>query len=171
MKKYSRLAFKMVQFAVGLAVVIFSTYCGRAMAKRYKLRKCFFSEMWEFNTQFLTELGYGKRPLQELILSYPTKGEFVWLLSEVLRGRFERKKMPADLSTYAYLTDDEKRFILEYFQVLGKGDAHSQKLYFSQAGNSLQSLKIKAADEYGKKAELYTKLGFLAGLAILIIVV
>ena len=161
----------MIQFAVGIAVVIFSTYCGRAMAKRYKLRKGFFLEMYEFNTQFLTELGYAKRPLQELVLSYPSKGEFGELLKEVLRRRFERKKLPVDLTAYTYLTDDEKRFVLEYFQSLGKGDANSQKIYFSHVENSLQALKIKAEDECTKKTELYTKLGFLAGLAILIIVV
>ncbi len=161
----------MIKLAVGVAVVIFSTYCGRTMAKRYKRRKNFFAEMNDFNTRFLTELGYAKRPLEELAKSCRVGGEFGELLEEVLRRRFQRKTLPIELGSYTYLSDDEKRFVLEYFNALGKADAHSQKIYFSQAANSLQALQIKAKDECSKRMELYTKLGFLAGLAVLIIVV
>lgn len=161
----------MIKFAVGIAVVIFSTYCGRMFAKKYRVRKIFFTDMYAFNVRLLEEIAYAKRPLEDFCRRYATDGAFGGLLKELLEHRARRKTLDIDLGEYTFLFSDEKRFVQEYVAAIGRADSHSQKAYFSQAGNRLQSLKTKGEEECKSRMDLYTKLGFLAGLAVLIIVV
>ena len=161
----------MIKFIIGIAVVVFSTYIGRLFSRRYKRRKDFFQAFDSFNHRFLSELGYSKRPIGELCASIETKGEFFELVNTVIRQRTAHRGTPADLTQFHYLSQEEREFTREYFSIFGKGDTASQKGYFTQAGNSISSLKTKAEDEYKKYSDLYTKLGFLCGLAIMVILI
>ncbi len=161
----------MIKFIIGIAVVVFSTYIGRLFSRRYKRRKDFFQAFDSFNHRFLSELGYSKRPIGELCASIQTKGEFYDLVNAVMSQRAARRSSPADLAEYYFLSQEERGLTREYFSVFGKGDTASQKSYFSQAGNSISSLKTKAEDDYKKYSDLYTKLGFLCGLAVMVIIV
>jgi stage III sporulation protein AB len=161
----------MIKFIIGIAVVVFSTYIGRLFSRRYKRRKDFFQAFDSFNHRFLSELGYSKRPIGELCASIQTKGEFFELVNTVISNRVARRSSPIDLGEYQFLSQEEKGFTSEYFSVFGKCDTASQKGYFTQAGNSISSLKTKAEDEYKKYSDLYTKLGFLCGLAIMVILI
>ena len=160
----------MVRFIVGIAVVVFTTFCGRFLAKKYTIRKAFFQEAESFNEGFLEELGYTKRPFEEYCLKRAYKGEFGQMLHEELNRRAKRKST-LSLDGYSFLNAEERAFFSEYFCAFGRGDAQSQKSYFSQAKNRLQSLKIKAEEECKRNVELFTKMGFLLGLALLIIII
>ncbi len=172
MKNYSKSGVEgMIKFAVGIAVVIFSTYCGRMFAMKYKLRKIFFADMYAFNVRLLEEISYAKRPLEDFCRRYMTNRLFGMLLKDLLEHRARRKSLDIDLGEYTFLLGDEKQFVQEYVAAIGRADSQSQKAYFLQAGNRLQSLKTKGEEECKSRTDLYTKLGFLAGLAVLIIVV
>jgi stage III sporulation protein AB len=119
----------------------------------------------------LEEIIYTKRPFEEFCQKRITTGEFSELLIEELTRRAKRRTMPIDLTEYSFLSQDEKQFFTEYFSAFGRGDSLSQKGYFTQAGNRLESLKLKAEEECKKYVELYTKMGFLCGLALLIILI
>ena len=161
----------MLRFVVGLAVVAFTTICGNFLSGKYKKRKRLFQEASSFNEGFLEEIIYTKRPFEEFCQKRITTGDFSALLIEELTRREKRRTTPLDLSEYTFLLPDEKRFFAEYFSAFGRGDSLSQKGYFSQARNHLQALKQKAEEECKKYVELYTKMGFLCGLAILIILI
>ena len=161
----------MVRFLVGVLLVVFSTFCGNLLSVRYKRRKVFFQQAAAFNEGFLEEIVYTKRPFEEFCQKRRFTGEFAQLLSDELARRARKRTTPLDLSECTYLDRDERTFFSEYFSAFGRGDSLSQKGYFTQAGNRLQALKIKAEDESKKYVELYTKMGFLCGLAILIILI
>lgn len=161
----------MMKFIVGIALVGFTTYCGIFLSKKYKVRKTFFEEAYAFNTSVLEELNFTKRPFEEFYQKRSFKGEFSGLLMEEHRRRNLKKTLPLELEKYSFLNVDEKRFFAEYLSTLGRGDTVSQKAFFSRAGDSLQSFKIKAIEECKKYVDLYTKMGFLLGLAILIILI
>ena len=55
--------------------------------------------------------------------------------------------------------------------MLGKGDAFSQKGYFEMQKSALEEKKTKSTAEAKRHGELYLKLGLLAGLAIVILIV
>ena len=161
----------MIRFLLGIFIVLFTTFCGNLLARKYKRRKTFFQEAATFNEGFLEELVYTKRPFEEFCQKRHFVGEFSQLLSEELTRRARKRTTPLDLTEYTFLDRDERGFFSEYFSAFGRGDSLSQKGYFTQAGNRLQALKTKAEDDNKKYVELYTKMGFLCGLAILSVLI
>lgn len=158
-----------MKIIIGIAVVVFTTYCGWFLSRRYRRRKQFFKDMQEFNLSFLEEVGYSKRPFELFCARRTYAGDFGCLLEDVVSRRLERKTTKPSMDEYAFLTADERVFVEEYFQAAGRGDTQAQKGYFSNAKIKLDSLKTKGEEDGKKYTDLYTKLGFLAGLAMMII--
>ena len=158
-----------MKIIVGIAVVVFTTYCGWFLSRKYRRRKQFFADMQEFNLSFLEEIGYAKRPFESFCARKHYAGEFGELIEDVLARRLEKKTTKIPMDEYSFLSADERVFVGEYFQTVGRADSQSQKGYFSSAKIKLDSLKSKGDDDSKKYTDLYTKLGFLAGLAMMIV--
>ena len=166
----------MVKVVLGVVIVCITTFSGKLLAGKYRRRKDFFVQMSEFNNRFLTEVSYYKRPLLEFFESFTYHGEFQELLEEVIsakKGSIVTKgwSKGIDFSPFSFLTADEKALISDYFLTIGKGDSGSQKTYFSGMNETLNSLRKRCEEEGKKYGELYLKLGFLLGLAILVLIV
>ena len=166
----------MVKVVLGVVIVCITTFSGRLLAGKYRRRKDFFVQMSEFNNRFLTEVSYTKRPLLEFFESFSYHGEFQELLEEVISAKQKNMVMKGssqgiDFSPFSFLTADEKALIGDYFLTIGKGDSSSQKTYFSGMKEQLTSLRKRCEEEGKKYGELYIKLGFLFGLAILVLIV
>ena len=160
---------------LGIAIVVFTSYCGRFFAKKHRIRKRFYNEFFEFNERYLNEISYYKRPITEFMAKYPANGEFKRLLTDFYDSLREKSTPFAvfskALEEYDFLRTDEKSFILDYFSMLGKGDSFSQKEYFSGNKKRLLDLKEESEKQSNRYGDLYFKLGFLVGLAVLIIIV
>ena len=157
----------MAKLIVGIAIVIFTTFCGYLLSRKYRKRKLFFTEWDEFNERFLTELTYYRRPIIEWLGELPLRAEFGEIVEEfgkttVSQGR-ETPFMWDGVDCY-FLSAEEKRRITQYFSALGKGDSISQKNQFSAMKETLQSSRKKAEEEEKKYGDLYVKVGFLFGL-------
>ena len=164
----------MEKFIIGIIIVAICSFCGYFLARKYRQRKLFFKELFEFNERFLSEISYYRRPIKEFAGKYTYKGEFGKLLQDFFIGLEKQslEKNPlTDIPTYAFLGSSEKRVLEDYFLMLGKGDSASQKGYFTSVKNSLLALKTEAENECKKYGDLYVKLGFLCGLFILILLV
>ena len=148
--------------------MVFSSFCGYYFAKRYRQRKSFFRQLYEFNQRFLNEIAYYRRPLREFIGKYSYQSDFEVVLQAYcssLNGEL------FDLTGYVFLKEDERIFLYDYFQMLGKGDSSSQKSYYSSVKDGLLKWKMTSEQEAKKYEDLYVKLGFLCGLFILILIV
>ncbi len=166
----------MLKLLIGLAVVAFCGFLGYFLSKKYRKRKEFFLQFSQFNERFLTEISYSKRPITKFLTAYPYKGEFDVLLEAFYQslyldragGRqvflFGKQELP-------FLSADELTFTQDYFNNLGKGDSDAQKKYFSAAQLQLCAWKEKGVQDGKKYGDLYIKLGLLAGLAALILIV
>lgn len=165
----------MIKFLLGLAIVLFCTICGRLFAKKYRIRRGFFTQLQEFNQRFLAEISYYRRPVKEFCDQFTYEGEFQELLQNFFalqeHGELIKHASLLDLSAYSFLTEEERTFVGDYFLTLGRGDSGSQKAYFSSADTSLKNYRTSSEAECKKYTDLYTKLGFLCGLAILIVIV
>lgn len=162
----------MIKFLLGVATVAFTAFCGYLLAKKYRQRKLFFLQMKEFNERFLNEISYYRRPIAEFISGYAYQGEFQTLLSlffERIKERSVTEKMFLDGEAFSFLSRDERTFVEDYFQMLGKGDSVSQKGYFSSVKSELSRLQTSTETECKKYGDLYVKIGFLCGLLILIL--
>ena len=163
----------MIKVLLGIAIVAFTGFCGFVFAKKYRQRKKFFAQLWEFNERFLSEIAYYRRPIKEFIAIYSYQGEFQEVLKDFTHSLSEDVQTMRFLenSKYSFLKEEEKQTLNDYFLMLGKGDSSSQKGYFASVKDTLVRSQNETEIEAKKYGDLYIKIGFLCGLLILILIV
>ena len=165
---------EMIKFFLGIAIVAFTTLCGRLFAKKYRKRRAFFNQLREFNERFLNEISYYRRPIKAFASSYTYKGDFARLLHMFFAylEAGQARGFEVDFkSEFPFLRQDERQVVADYFFMLGRGDSGSQKGYFSGVKEGLTKLYNVAVEDCKKYGDLYIKLGFLCGLFILILII
>ena len=153
-----------LKLLIGGLVIAFCIFLGYLAAGKYRSRKKFFTQLASFNERYLTELCYARKPLPEFLREYPYAGDF----EKTISGFSEKRETDLKLN---YLTKEEKKLCADYFGMLGKGDAVSQKSYYSAQKAELEAKKSASEKEAKSRGELYIKLGLLAGLAFVILIV
>lgn len=166
----------MIKFVLGVCIVAFTSFCGYVLSKKYRQRKSFYLQFYQFNERFLSEIAYYRRPIKEFIAKYAYQGEFSELLEEYVQTLGVENRNPSErdfvgLSTFSFLSKDETDFVNDYFLMVGKGDSSSQKAYFGSVKNALSEKKDAVQTESKRYGDLYIKLGFLLGLAILVVII
>lgn len=152
-----------IKLLVSAAVVGFGVFLGWAAAGKYRARAQWFALHLSFNERYLNELGYSRKPLGEFLLGVPREGEF---------GRaVEKFRLRREIGEHGFLSQEENRFELEYFGMLGKGDSLSQSGYFSAQNKILEEKKAESEREAKARGALYLKLGLLGGLAAVILII
>ncbi len=163
----------MTKLLLGLAVIAFTTFIGYLLTKKYRKRKSFFSQFYDFNNRFLNEIAYFRRPVGEFIAKYPYNGEF----NEFLKGYLKNINAPFGIETllqtddFSFITKDEKQLIIDYFSTLGKGGIATQTAYYNGVNETLKSVKLQTEQENKRYGDLFIKLGFLCGLFVLILII
>ena len=163
-----------VKFFLGIAIVAFTSFCGRLLAKKYRQRMQFFCQLKEFNERFLSEISYCRRPLKEFIVAYSYEGEFEELLRDFCIFLKEDGSLPrfsVDEGKYMFLKPEDKQVVEDYFSMLGRGDSSSQKGYFSSLKDMLSKMQIETQNNANRYVDLYVKIGFLCGLLVLILII
>lgn len=158
----------MLKVLLGCCIIAFGCFCGYLLAKRYRQRRHFFRQFFEFNERFLNEIAYYRRPIQEFVSKHSYYGDFEVFLKSYFTSL---KGGDFEILEYTFLKEEEKAFLYDYFQMLGKGDSASQKAYFSSAHLTLAKWKENSNQEGKKYEDLYIKLGFLCGLFVLILII
>ena len=163
----------MAKYVLCILVVAFTSVCGFLLAKKYRKKKEFYIQFSIFNERFITELSYFRRPILQFIHSYAYKGEFLYFLNGYLELNDKTNthlQFIVDNATFYFLTPDEKAMLINYFSMIGKGDSHSQKSYFSSMKDLLNKAENQAIENCKKYQTLYLKLGFLFGVFIIILI-
>lgn len=154
----------MITYILYICIVLFLTYIGYFMSGKYRIKKEFYKNWVRFHRVFLNEMEYVRRPLPELLERFSAKGEFKRALDTY--GKEHELK-----GNEAFLNKDENFFLKEYFSFLGRSDSAGQKEYFSSVGKRLEEDCLSAEKNAVKYTDLYVKLGFLCGIAIVILLV
>ena len=153
-----------LKIIICIAVIAFSTAVGYLLAGKYRARKKFYEQFCLFNKQYLNELSYTRKSLPDFLKEHEYTGDFAKAIKKCVEAR--------DTSVnFSFLGKEERAACGNYFSMLGKGDALSQKSYF---GAQTQVLEARYADEEKQaksRSSLYVKLGLLAGLAIVILII
>lgn len=153
-----------IKALLAVCIVAFGTGMGYFAAGKWRARKNFYVQMCLFHERYLNELNYERKPLGAFLSAYEYSGDFG---KAVKSFEEERGVMPA----FKYLTKEERTECANYFAMLGKGDALSQKSYFSAQTAALTQKRENGIKEAKSRGELYVKLGLLAGLAAVILIV
>lgn len=149
----------MIKLFLCVALVALCSAFGWALTRKYKQRKDFFYALDLFNSRFIGEVSYTKMPISAFMEKYSFAGDFGKLLEERKNGGFV-----AEGCDIAYLTEDEKNFVRDYFLMVGRSDSASQKEYLSAARTETERLRDESGAEYKRRFNLYVRLGFLFGL-------
>ena len=153
-----------IKIVLACAAIAFCTLLGHFAASKYRSRRAFYGQMHTFNERYLAELGYSRKPLPQFLAEYRYTGEF----ARTVETLAVRREGAAPLS---FLSAEENKAVQEYFQMLGRGDAHSQSGYFSARRAPLAQKKEESEKEAKERGALYLKLGLLGGLAFVILIV
>lgn len=144
--------------------VAFCVMLGYLAANRYRNRQKFYCQLYSFNERYLSELGYSRKPLPQFLKEYEYTGDFRKTL-DLYSGRADQ------LVPHTFLTEEERKECTDYFAMLGKGDARSQSGFFSAQRAPLAQKKEDCEKEAKARGALYLKLGLLAGLAFVILII
>jgi stage III sporulation protein AB len=108
-------------------------------------------------------MSYIRRPLPDVIARFGGEHEFQKLLKEYTEKHTVLKRK--------FLSTEENDFLSEYFSFIGKSDYTAQRDYFSSVTTKIKTFAENGQKDSEKYTELYVKLGFLLGLAIVIFLV
>lgn len=136
------------------------------LTRRYRQRKEFFYSLNLFNERLINEVSYMRAPLAKFIEKYSFSGDFQKLLQDEKGGEFGRGHY-----NFPYLSADEQKFLEDYFRLIGRSDADSQRAYLCAVRAEIGERRHVAEEEYQKHFALYCKLGVLAGLILVILII
>lgn len=136
------------------------------LTRKYKQRKDFFYNLNLFNERLVNEVSYTKIPLPSFVEKYDFGGDFKKMLDEKKAKDFQFENYEI-----SYLSEDEKKFMADYFRMIGNSDAASQRTYLSAVRSEVEDKRKACEETYKKYFSLYLKLGFLAGLILVILIV
>lgn len=132
------------------------------MSGKYRSAKKFYVAWEQFHQKFLTEAGYARRPLGEVIEPFKEQGVFGAFLTEYQKKHVWEGKID-------FFGKEDNDFLREYFLYLGRTDFNAQKEYFDGATKKLAAGREKAEKDAARYTDLYVKLGFLLGLIVVIL--
>lgn len=153
-----------IKFLLALCIVAFGMGMGYLAAGKWRARKNFYTQFYLLHERYLNELDYMRRPLGEFLHENSYTGDFKKLLQQFEENRTVK-------IDFRYLTKEEWKETEAYFLTLGKGDSFSQKGYFSAQTAQLAQKRDKSMKDMKARGELYLKLGLLAGLAAVILII
>ena len=142
----------------------FCVLLGYLAANKYRSRQKFYEQFYHFNECYLNELGYARKPLPQFLAEHEFTGDFKKTIDAFIAGK-------DDKVLHSFLSDEERKECAEYFSMLGRGDALSQSGFFSARRAALEQKKADTEKEARARGALYLKLGLLAGLAFVILII
>lgn len=153
-----------IKLFLGLVTIGFCVLLGYLAAGKYRARKAFYTQLAAFNGRYLNELSYSRRPLADFLTQFSYTGDFGVAVETFSRERVVKGEL-------AFLKKEERSYLQDYFGMLGKGDVRSQSGFFSAQSDALNAKKTESEKEAKTRGELYVKLGLLAGLAFVILII
>ena len=141
-------------------IIAFCTLLGYLASSKYRSRRAFYAQMYAFNERYLNELAFSRRSLKELFGEIGEEGDFY----DLLKRRGGEVKL-------SYLTEQERKECEDYLNMLGAGDSFSQSNYFSAKKQAIEEKKSESERAARDNQSLYLKLGLLAGLAFVILII
>ena len=154
----------MLKFFLCALLFLLCVGCAFWLTRKYRKRKEFFYNLDLFNERLVNEVSYTKVPLPAFAEKYEFSGDFKKMLEE------KRTDFQAERYEYDYLAEDEKKFLGDYFRMVGGSDAASQKTYLSALRKEIGERRRVSEETYKKYFSLYLKLGVLAGLVLVILI-
>ena len=152
-----------------------SVYIGYIFSRKYKIRANFFQALVMLCQKFDVEINYSRERLKNIFLGLDEKqkkklqGIDINFLSYINNEtNFDRDSLFINLR---FLKEEEKDVIFMFFKNLGRSDVDSQSKEIKNFQTRFETLSVTANNENKKYGSLSVKLGIVAGLVIIVILI
>lgn len=152
-----------------------SVYVGYMFSRKYKIRANFFQALVMLCQKFDVEINYSRERLKNIFVGLDDKQKkklqgidnnfLSYINNEVA---FERDTLFKNLK---FLKEEEKDVIFMFFKNLGRSDVDSQSKEIKNFQTRFESLSSTANTENKKYGSLSIKLGIVAGLIIIVLLI
>ena len=150
---------------LGLILIILSFTISRELSKKYRNKRVFFSDLYSFNQQIITEVSFSNNTLPSILKTIDGKSDFNNFIKDFFANGTVDNSLPL------YLNEKERKFIVFYLSNIGKSDSNSQKRYFEDSKNQIVDYLNESKENESKYTPLYLKMGVLIGFLLFIIVI
>lgn len=144
----------------GIICCLICTVFGFVLSDKFVKRNKFFKDFLNFNKKLISEVSFGQKKLSDIMKDFSCDGDFKKAISKFCPNTVLPK----------YLNEEEKALLIDYVNGVGKKDKDTQLKELAEINTKLTELSEQTEKDLKKYKPLYIKLGFLTGLAILIMV-
>ncbi|MBE7081058.1 MAG: hypothetical protein E7372_00670 [Clostridiales bacterium] len=148
---------------LGIILLLLCVFIGYCLSNKYYFRRVFYGDFLSFNTLFAQEIAFKQTTIINLIKNQKSNTDFYLLLNSNISGQDVK-------IDYKYLTNEEKQFVYEYLNKLGKFDKETQLDYIKGVNEIIKDKNESSILDEKRYKMLYLKVSFLIGLILLIIV-
>ncbi len=163
-----------MNFVIGLALLMISSFLGFALASGYKRRLKFLCDMDNFLMFLQGNCAFMQDSFLKVLSSQKsTYGQdFNQFLNNLDKNLNNREKFLGDWqNTQKIISKDEAKFIAEFLLNFGKLDSISQIEEIKSAKQNFTGKLQSASKLVGTKGTMATKLGIILGIGLFIIVI
>jgi len=155
-----------------LLVIMFSGFVGNKIAKRYIIRSQFFDELYRFCVYIKNNICFNKKTTKEIFDDYLTDESIRFYEQLIcLQKVIENQEVLSDKTKMSFLTDDEFKTIVTFFQNLGTLDLERAEENLNIFLKFVEGVKIESENIKQNKAGLSYKLSISIGVIVGIIII
>lgn len=152
-----------MNYVIGILLLVISIYIGYSIAKKYDKKLNFYYQFNNFNNILKNEMLFSQKTIKKIILENYLENDYFY---KKLMNYFNDNLVNVDCK---FLDKEEILFYDTYLSTIGQGDLTAQIGYIEKTANYLAEKYNQSLSEQKKYKSLYTKIGFLIGLMLLII--
>lgn len=164
-----------MQLVVSLVLLASCTYLGYSFGQFYLLREQFLLDLITFCQLLKSEIGFSKNSLIEVIKQKSTgyHNAFKQLLKSYVKCLEDEPYIELEILKKhmhsIYLEEEEERQLLQFFNALGKSDVTHQIKLIDEFLIFFYNFLKNAETQKKKYAGMFSKLGFLTGVFLVIL--
>lgn len=148
---------------LGIIAIVVCVIISIALSQKYTIRRKFFEDFYNFNYRLKTEVAFSQKTILALIDElYDSKSLFF----VNLRAKFRESEGQLEIRD---LKKNEIDYFDVYLKTIGTSDKTTQLKFLETVDVDVGKVLKNTKEEEIKYKSLYVKLGFLIGIAILII--
>lgn len=160
-----------MKIALIIILICCCTYIGHGFSKYYTSRKVFFEDMILLMDKLKLDIAFSKEKIGNIISSFEPMSKHQKKLCQNFLGMLQNNKFETDklFENITILKSDEKNVLGIFFKTLGRFDLENQTNQIISFQNQIQQYKDNAQSLCDKYGSIFTKLGFIVGVLLALI--
>ncbi len=160
---------------IALIIVLIGccTYIGYGFSKYYSNRKTFYLDLILLMDKLKLDIAFSKEKISNIISSYEPMSKSLKTLCQNFVNMLQQNQFNQDslFENINILKNEEKNTIALFFKTLGRFDLENQANHIVSFQNQIQQYKTLSENMYDKYGTIFTKLGFIVGVLLSLLLI